>query len=1045
MAFWEKFLNLRIRSKLILSYSVCFALVFTGGSTLIYHQVGATMGANLESELDTATAMILKLVKTSVDLSIKNHLRAVAEKNLDILEYFYQKHLQGEMGEIEAKEMAVEILLSQTIGKTGYIYAIDSRGRGLFHPQKELIGRDVTGFEFINEMIQKKSGYMVYQWRNPSETRSYPKAMYFAYFETWDWIIAVTSYRSEFMDLLDIEDLRESIFSANPGKQGYSSIIDLAGNLVLHPRMKGNLFDQIDENKSRIAHEVVRKKTGKMEYLWQNPDEDRPHKRIATFKFIPEYEWVVVSSVYAEDVFKPLKTIRSTIIFITLAILIVIIGVSAVLAKGMTRSLDGLTRKMEGSVWGRFKGVEDQSTDEMQRLSANLDLFMAHLSQEMENRRRVERSLEQSEERFRAIFNSAFNFIVLLDLSGNIVEVNQTALAFVDADFSEVVGEPFWDTPWWPLADQGKNLLKQEITRCAGGAFVRSEKEHLDRFGKRVAIDYSLKAVVDATGKPVAIVAEGRDFTERKIVEETLRVNEKRHRTILETSPNSIILYDTVGKIRFVNNAFTRVFGWELNEVAGKELDFVPPESLAETERAIRITRGSDTCHAFETRRTTRDGRVLDVSISAAVYRDTDNTVLGTVVNLTDITHIRETHRELSITRNYIKEIIDSMPSVLVGVDVDARVTLWNQAAETFTTIPPDRAKGRLLSGLLPQFTSLMGAIEHAVTTQSIETHAKVKCLDKGDPNYFDIIVYPLRSGGIQGAVVLITDVSQRVFMEEMMIQSEKMLSVGGLAAGMAHEINNPLAGIMQNLQVLISRLRDPLPVNVKTAAECGIPLDAIGRYMEKRKIFSIAESALTAGGRAARIVENMLSFSRKGNDVVESHAMDDLMDATLEIAENDYGLKKKYDFRSIVIQREYAIDLPLVPCERSKIQQVFFNIIKNGAQAMVQEALPEESPPCFTIRIQKEREHVRLEIQDNGPGMATGAAKRIFDPFYTTKDVREGTGLGLSVSYFIITENHGGTIEVASSVGKGTCFTIRLPLERKALSLEIKSPAPGR
>jgi PAS domain S-box-containing protein len=907
MVFLEKFLNLRIRSKLILSYSVCFALVFTGGSTLIYHQVGATMEANLESELETATAMILKLVKTSVDLSVKNHLRAVAEKNLEIIDHFFQKQRRGEMDEAEAKTRSREILLSQTIGRTGYIYAIDSKGRGVVHPQETLVGKDLTGFGFINDMTQKKSGYMVYQWKNPSEAQTYPKTMYFVHFEPWDWIIAVTSYRSEFMHLLDIKDLRESIDSITPGQREYSTIMDLQGNIVLHPRMDGNLFDPIDENKARIAREVARRKTGRIDYLWQNPDEDRPHKRIATFKFIPEYGWVVVSTVYAEDFFKPLKTIRSTIIFVTLAIFFVIIGVSILLARGMTRSLEGLTRKMERCVWGRFKGVENRNFDEIQRLSADLDLFMEHLAQEMENRHRVEG---------------------------------------------------------------------------------------------------------------------------------ILRVNEKRHRTILETSPNPIILYDTEDRVVFVNNAFTRVFGWALGEVAGNGVDYVPPESLEETDRAMGITRGSKICHTYETRRTTRDGRILDVSISAAVYRDKDDNLLGTVVNLTDITHIRATHRELRLTRNHIKDIIDSMPSVLVGVDPDGRVTLWNQAAETFTTITRDRAKGRLLSDLMPQFKSQLGGIEHAVTTHSTETQSKVKFLDKDELRYFDIIVYPLGSGGIQGAVVLITDVSQRVFMEEMMIQSEKMLSVGGLAAGMAHEINNPLAGIMQNLQVLISRLRDPLPVNVKTAAECGVSLDAIGRYMEQRKIISIAESAVTAGARAARIVENMLSFSRKGNQVVESYAMGELMDATLEIAENDYGLKKKYDFRSIAIKREYATDLPKVPCERSKIQQVFFNIIKNSAQAMVKAAQPRSGPPCLTIRILLEGAYARVEIRDNGPGMAPGAVKRIFDPFYTTKAVQEGTGLGLSVSYFIITENHGGTIEVDSAVGKGTCFIIRLPLEQRSLSL---------
>ena len=162
-------------------------------------------------------------------------------------------------------------------------------------------------------------------------------------------------------------------------------------------------------------------------------------------------------------------------------------------------------------------------------------------------------------------------------------------------------------------------------------------------------------------------------------------------------------------------------------------------------------------------------------------------------------------------------------------------------------------------------------------------------------------------------------------------------------------------------------------------------------------------------------------------------------MDATVDLCQNDYDLKRQYDFRNIVIVREYDADFPIVYCEATEIQQVFLNLLKNGAEAMSfigtqngnrnDETTGRSKEPTFFLRAKKLGKVVRIEIEDNGPGMDPVTTKRIFEPFFTTKEVGVGTGLGLSVSYFIIAKNHGGNLAVESARGRGTKFVIDLPL----------------
>jgi len=368
------------------------------------------------------------------------------------------------------------------------------------------------------------------------------------------------------------------------------------------------------------------------------------------------------------------------------------------------------------------------------------------------------------------------------------------------------------------------------------------------------------------------------------------------------------------------------------------------------------------------------------------------------------------------------------MPSMLIGVDTRGYITQWNNEAEIQTKVLADDALGKELNELLPRLELTQENINKIITGRKTTSILKKAYHKEGAKSYEDITVYPLIANGLQGAVIRIDDVTNRTQMEESIIQSEKMSSVSGLAAGMAHEINNPLAVITQGIQNIQRRLKPDNPKNVKRASEFGIDLEQLTVFLDDRKVYNFLTSARDAVNRAAQIVKNMLLFSRKSDSTPVMCDLKQVIDHTIELGATDYDMKKKYDFKFVDIVKEYDEDLPYVCCCQGEIEQVLLNLFKNALQAM-EAVKTEDYKPLFRIRLAKEKEYARIEIEDNGPGIPEGVQGHIFEPFYTTKPVGQGTGLGLSVSYMIITQNHNGTFDVQSEAGKYTRFTIRLPL----------------
>ena len=266
------------------------------------------------------------------------------------------------------------------------------------------------------------------------------------------------------------------------------------------------------------------------------------------------------------------------------------------------------------------------------------------------------------------------------------------------------------------------------------------------------------------------------------------------------------------------------------------------------------------------------------------------------------------------------------------------------------------------------------------------------------------------------------------LFRSELMIQSEKMISVGGIAAGVAHEINNPLGIIMVSSQNLVQRSRPDFPKNIEAAQGIGLDMDLFDRYMRIRGLYDFIRNIQDASVRAADIIRHMLDFSRRSESKRSLCDLRAVIERAMLLADKDYDLKKSYDFKRIEIVWECADNFPAVRCTETEIEQVFLNLLRNAAQAMAS-ARPEVVRPRIVVRMKTEADHVVLEVEDNGPGMPPEVQRRAFEPFFTTKPPGVGTGLGLSVSYFIITRGHDGRMRLESRPGEGTRFIIELPV----------------
>jgi len=454
--------------------------------------------------------------------------------------------------------------------------------------------------------------------------------------------------------------------------------------------------------------------------------------------------------------------------------------------------------------------------------------------------------------------------------------------------------------------------------------------------------------------------------------------------------------------------------------------------SLAQSAEKMRQG-AQGTCETLSLAESYRLGEALEASFrrceeEAALRQAAQDQLRGHLKTLEDV--IAQRTQELSRANNYINNIIDSMPSMLVCVDKDMRLTRLNVHAAAAAGVQEDEALGKPLAELFPALKLSAEAVSNVISSRQPESPVRRELPSAGDNRFVDIMVYPLVSNCVDGAVVRVDDVTDRVRLESIRRQNEKMMVLGSLAAGVAHEINNPLSIISQSLQVAARRVQPALEANRRAASAMGVSLEQVHAYLAGRGVLEVYQDIHDAVSRAASIVRTMLAFARGGEVAFGTHSLNALVRLAVEHVRSEITSETAGGGQTPAIRLETPEQDVCVLCAGDQLDQVFTNILRNAVHAL-RDQRKEGAAPEIVVRTWSDRGYAFASFADNGPGIAPQTLERIFEPFFTTGKRGGGTGLGLSISYFIVKNIHQGTLTASSTPGEGAMFTVGIPLRQ--------------
>lgn len=373
-----------------------------------------------------------------------------------------------------------------------------------------------------------------------------------------------------------------------------------------------------------------------------------------------------------------------------------------------------------------------------------------------------------------------------------------------------------------------------------------------------------------------------------------------------------------------------------------------------------------------------------------------------------EIAEHRDTTKKLRLSESYITSILRSMPLMLIGLNKNGEITQWNSRAEETSGLPADRVLGKNLWEAYPTIAVTAEQIKKA---QDEDKTLTIKYSQRGQ-YHFDITIYPLQDQLETGVVILIDDVTQRVQSENMLVQRDKMSSMGEMASVMAHDINIPLQAILKNLQTVRQDLTE--------------------EHIDPEGINELLEDALIRGRQAASVINNLIGFSDGGAGEKQLANITEVMDHSVELAADVLSVTKGLRFKDVVINHNYADELPQLRCHVPELQQVFLSLFRHACYALGKIEDPAHTP-SINIEISEFYDAIWVRVQHNGRGLTGEEQQLLFEPFFANShgDGNQETDAGerLSFAHFIITEQHQGQIAVTSDINIGTTFHIQLPL----------------
>lgn len=553
-------------------------------------------------------------------------------------------------------------------------------------------------------------------------------------------------------------------------------------------------------------------------------------------------------------------------------------------------------------------------------------------------------------------------------------------------------------------------------------------------------------APVKREGRTVAVVETLYDLTERAAAEESLRLFSQA----VEQTGSSILITDPDGTIQYVNRKFSEVTGYSKKQALGQN-----PRILKSGRQSDEvycglwetITKGGEWHGELHNRR--EDGTFFWESATISPIVDQTGKITHFLAVKEDVTNRKEAERaltkkqaELVVQHEQLthlfkqveqakrewEQTMDCVDDMVIMADADHRLRRFNRAYADFTGKKP----AQLLSKDWRDALNSVG-----LDATSVEGSAG-ELFHEPSRRWFALKTYPYGEWG--GNVITLHDLTEirRVTQElagayeelksthSQLLQQEKMASIGQLAAGVAHEINNPMGFISSNLgsmEKYLERIAQFLESEGGALKGCA-PEKVLEEVAETRRklkldyVLADAKSLLAesrdGAERVRTIVANLKSFSRVDEAQSKYVDLNECLESTINIAWNELKYKT-------TLNREFG-ELPQVKCLPQQLNQVFLNILVNAAHAI-------EEKGEITVATRRDGESVLVSFKDTGCGIPEEIRNRIFEPFFTTKKVGQGTGLGLSISYDII-KKHNGSIEVESAPGKGTTFIIRLPIE---------------